>query len=722
MGKFLGGPSAVLIAAGAPALGESVATAVERRPFPSPVTSAEVRAADATDHDPDVEAITRQSCAEALECLASADGVGCVVVDDALADESVPDCVASIVNEHPDLPVVVYAADGDEALASAATRAGAFAYLPQPADAVAVPDHGDLLDTVGEALTVHDRRHRAAVQSDMLDAMLADLEVPLYVKDDKARHLKMADVHGAPDPTDSIGKTDWELYSWDDESKVEALGDDRLVIDEGESIREREERHGPPEAARWLKTTKVPWRDGDEVRGLIGITQDVSDEKRTIRDLRAQNRRLDDFASFVARDLRNPLHVAMAYHEFAREGREGAAETVADALERMEEQVENMSELAASGGTAPAPVGGVEFHSFLQVAWDEVATARATLEIEMPPATRLYTNRLQLKPLFESLFENSVEHAGPDVTVRVGFTGDGFYVEDDGPGIPEAEREAVLEDGYTFTPTGAGTGLAIVSEIAETHGWDFRIRERGDERAADGDAAPETGERATGDDSGTAEPGDSGGVRFEFGNVLLVADPVSVGETGPPRPLTTGTDVGDALNTGESSHDAATGRWTLRAAGDNLIGQTNEFHFRWAAIRGPCRIEARLDAFDSPADWSKAGVMIRDTATEHATFGYVGVAGNGRTEVLWRGEAGDPTRRQLLESGERSFEWFALERTGDRVTAFLSTDGEDWYAVDQRSVALGESVCVGLAACSIMIGAYCEAVFEDVTAAELVEE
>ncbi|MFC7196737.1 ATP-binding protein [Halosimplex aquaticum] len=554
--------------------------------------------------------------------------------------------------------------------------------------------------------------------------MFDDLGVPLYVKDDEARHLKMADVHGAPDPVDSIGKTDWELYSWDDESKVEALGDDRLVIDEGEPIREREERHGPPDAARWLKTTKVPWRDGDEVRGLVGITQDVSDEKRTIRDLRARNRRLDDFATFVARDLRNPLHVAMAYHEFAREGEEGAAETVADALERMEEQIESLSELATSGETAPAPVGGVEFPTFLQVAWDEVATARATLEIEMPAETRLYTNRLQLKPLFERLFENSVEHAGPDVTVRVGLTGDGFFVEDDGPGIPEEEREAVLEDGFTSTPTGAGTGLAIVSEIADTHGWDFRIREPGDGGAADG-GVPDEG--STGGDEGTADGGDaaaigdsaSPGVRFEFGNVLLVADPEPAGEIGPSRPLTTGTDVGDALNTGESSHDAATGRWTLSAAGDNLIGQTDEFHFRWAAIRGPCRVEARLAEFDPPADWSKAGVMIRDTATERAPFGYVGVTGNGRTEVLWRAEGGRPTRRQLLESGDRSFEWFALERTGDRVTAFLSADGEEWHAVDQRPVALGESVCVGLAACSTMIGAYCEAAFEDVTAAEL---
>ena len=682
--KYLRGPSTVLVAVGEDALGEAVADAVGRWSFPSPVTSDVVRAA-ATDTDPSVEAVAVGDRAAALDRLGADESVGCLVVDDALADTV--DCVAAVADEHPDLPVVVYAADGDEHFASAVTRAGASVYLSQPADPSA-STHEELLEAVGEALATHDRRYRAAADSDMFDTALSELELPLFVKDDRARHLKMADVHGAPNPVEAVGKTDWEIYSWDDEAKVKALGDDRLVIDEGEAIRDREERHGPPEARRWLRTTKVPWRDGEETRGLVGVTLDVSDEKRQIRDLRAQNRRLDDFTSFVAHDLRNPLHVAMAYQEFAREGDPEAAERVSDALDRMAELVEDVSELAASGGTAPAPVGGVEVGSFLQVVWDEVATAAATLEIDLPAETVLYTNRLQLKPLFENCFERCLERADPDVTVRVGSTGDGFFVADDGPAIPADEREEVPDASYETSPTEAD--LAIVAEVADTHGWDLRI---GESR--------------------------QGGARFEFGNVLLVTDPDPLPGTGQPRPLTTGRDVGQVLNAGESAHDESVDRWTLRAAGDNLLGHVNECHFRWASIRGPCRVEARLDEFDAPADRSKAGVMLRDDATESAPFGYVGRTGDGRTEVCWRTAEGEPTRAQLLESGERNVEWFAVERTGDRVTVFVSPDREEWHAVDQRSVDLNDPVCGGLAACSTLIGAYCEATFDHVSAVEL---
>ncbi|QLH76220.1 PAS domain-containing protein [Halosimplex rubrum] len=685
MSKYLHGPSTVVIAAGEDEVGAAVANAVERWSFPSPVTSDVVRAAAATDTDPAVEAAAAADCASALDRLADDESVGCLVVDDVLADPV--GCVAAAVDEYPDLPVVVYAADGDESLASAATRAGAFAYLPQPGGP-AVSTHEELLETVAEALTTHDRRYRAATDRDMLDAILSELELPIYVKDERARHLKMADVHGAPGPVEAVGKTDWELYSWDEAAKVEALGDDRLVIDEGEAIRDREECHGPPEAGRWLRTTKVPWRDGDRTRGLVGVTLDVSDEKRQIRDLRAQNRRLDDFTSFVAHDLRNPLHVAMAYQEFAREGDPEAAERVSDALDRMAELVEDVSELAASSGTAPAPVGGVAVGSFLQVVWDEVATAAATLEVALPAETVLYTNRLQLKPLFENCFEHCLERTGPGVTVHVGATDDGFFVADDGPAVPAAEREELLDAGYDTAATGAD--LAIVSEVADTHGWDLRIDESRD-----------------------------GGARFEFGNVLLVTDPDPLPGTGTPRPLTTGRDVGQVLNAGESAHDESVDRWTLRAAGDNLLGRVNECHFRWASIRGPCRVEARLDEFDAPADRSKAGVMLRDDTGESATFGYVGRTGDGRTEVCWRTADGEPTRAQLLESGERNFEWFAVERTGDRVTAFVSADREEWHAVDQRSADLDDPVCGGLAACSTMIGAYCEATFDHVSAVEL---
>jgi signal transduction histidine kinase/PAS domain-containing protein len=50
----------------------------------------------------------------------------------------------------------------------------------------------------------------------------------------------------------------------------------------------------------------------------------------------------------------------------------------------------------------------------------------------------------------------------------------GFYVEDDGPGIPPGERDEVLEQGYSGD-TGTGLGLAIVDRIADAHGWAVTI-------------------------------------------------------------------------------------------------------------------------------------------------------------------------------------------------------------------------------------------------------
>ncbi|MGA9403381.1 sensor histidine kinase [Haladaptatus sp.] len=85
-------------------------------------------------------------------------------------------------------------------------------------------------------------------------------------------------------------------------------------------------------------------------------------------------------------------------------------------------------------------------------------------------------DRGRLQELFKNLFRNVVEHAGDETTVRVGPLSDGFFVEDDGPGIAPEEREAVFEHGHTTAESGSGLGLSIVKGIANAHGWSIRIR------------------------------------------------------------------------------------------------------------------------------------------------------------------------------------------------------------------------------------------------------
>ena len=63
-------------------------------------------------------------------------------------------------------------------------------------------------------------------------------------------------------------------------------------------------------------------------------------------------------------------------------------------------------------------------------------------------------------------------------TIRVGGIEDGgFYAEDDGPGIPESERGAVFEYGYSTEEDGIGLGLASVKGIADAHGWTVDVGE-----------------------------------------------------------------------------------------------------------------------------------------------------------------------------------------------------------------------------------------------------
>jgi signal transduction histidine kinase len=97
------------------------------------------------------------------------------------------------------------------------------------------------------------------------------------------------------------------------------------------------------------------------------------------------------------------------------------------------------------------------------------------VEIDTESSIRADVSRL--KQVFENLIRNATEHGGPDVTVTVGELDDGFYLEDDGPGIPDEERSRILETGYSTAEAGTGFGLSIVDQIVDAHGWQLRITE-----------------------------------------------------------------------------------------------------------------------------------------------------------------------------------------------------------------------------------------------------
>jgi two-component sensor histidine kinase/PAS domain-containing protein len=217
-------------------------------------------------------------------------------------------------------------------------------------------------------------------------------------------------------------------------------------------------------------------RDGDfsewETTVVDIMSQWVSYEltkRRTTERLRAQNEQLEQFVSVVSHDLRNPLETLSGHLDLAAEtGDAEHFEWCRWAVDRMDTLIEDLLALARAGETV-GETETVELADLARECWAVVDHEDARLVVETDRTVA--ADRSRLRQAIENLFGNAVEHGGDGVTVTVGDTSTGFFVADDGPGIPSEERTEVFETGYTTAEDGTGFGLNIVRQIAEAHGW-----------------------------------------------------------------------------------------------------------------------------------------------------------------------------------------------------------------------------------------------------------
>lgn len=189
--------------------------------------------------------------------------------------------------------------------------------------------------------------------------------------------------------------------------------------------------------------------------------------------LERERDRLDDFVDVISHDLQNPLHIAGGNLSLARENCDcDHLEPIDTALSRMNDILDDTLTLAQEGER----VDTFEPVSLSRLIESCLAVTEATpATVEVDAEHRLLADPDRLTHVIENLCQNAVDHGRPDVTIRIGTLDSGFYVADDGPGIPADEREAVFESGYTTAKEGTGLGLRIVKRIVEAHGWEIEI-------------------------------------------------------------------------------------------------------------------------------------------------------------------------------------------------------------------------------------------------------
>ncbi|WP_415379731.1 sensor histidine kinase [Halosimplex sp. TS25] len=318
---------------------------------------------------------------------------------------------------------------------------------------------------------------RVLADPDLVVAGIDALDDVFYVYDEDARlvawNRRLNDVLGLDDDELRGTRAEDFFIEADRERVREAVAD---VFERGETTVEARVKTGGPVVRFQLSGHRLVDDDGTVV-GFSGIGRDVTEKHEQAVRLSLQNERLESFAGTVSHDLRNPLQVATGLIELERGERESARlDRVGRALDRMERIVADVLTVAREGSAVKDPTG-VALATAARRAWDTVETDDATLDVRTQTVVEGDPDRLDR--LFANLFRNAVEHGGPGVAISVVDTDRGFAVEDDGPGIPEADRERVFDSGVSGTRDGTGFGLDIVRGIAEAHGWTVAVTDRG---------------------------------------------------------------------------------------------------------------------------------------------------------------------------------------------------------------------------------------------------
>jgi two-component system osmolarity sensor histidine kinase EnvZ len=181
----------------------------------------------------------------------------------------------------------------------------------------------------------------------------------------------------------------------------------------------------------------------------------------------------------VSHDLRTPLtrlRLALAMLPARDELRDDIAEMTADVAE-MERMIGAYLAFARGEGTEQAEP--VDLSALLE---DVAARARrggADIALDVPPELTLHLRADAARRAITNLVDNARRHARHVVLAAApqGQRGVQVTVDDDGPGIPPEQREAVFRPFESGASDGTGLGLTIARDIVRAHGGDIVLEE-----------------------------------------------------------------------------------------------------------------------------------------------------------------------------------------------------------------------------------------------------
>ncbi|QSG10408.1 PAS domain-containing sensor histidine kinase [Halapricum desulfuricans] len=306
--------------------------------------------------------------------------------------------------------------------------------------------------------------YQLSFESSLAGIAIADLEGVL-----REVNPAFIDMWGYDDRDNVVGRSVTEF--WVDTEKATSVATTVIEHGEWEGELRAEAKDGSTFHAR-VEASAVTNENGELVY-IMSSFIDVSERVSRENELTRKNEQLEQFASVISHDLRNPLQVAQGRIELAQTEHE--SEHLSDAvaaLERTQAILDDLQTLAREGEHVN-DIEQVNLTATAEDCWQQVPTAEATLVTDT--SQRIRADESRLKQLLENLMRNAVKHGGSKVTVTIGDLENGFYVADDGAGISPDIRQQMFDAGFSTTTEGTGFGLNIVEQVADAHGWEVEV-------------------------------------------------------------------------------------------------------------------------------------------------------------------------------------------------------------------------------------------------------
>ncbi|RQG93016.1 response regulator [Natrarchaeobius halalkaliphilus] len=403
--------------------------------------------------------------ADALEAIDRDDAdFDCVVSDYEMPGMNGLELLEELRKRYSDLPFILFTGKGNEEIASEAISAGVTDYLQKSTGT-------DQYEVLANRIQNSVRGYRA--ENHAVRGFRAMNQAPIGIT--------ITDPRKADNPIVFVSDGFVELTGY---PRSEALGrncrflqgehtDDETIRDVRDAIRNEgpvtvEMRNYRRDGSEfWNRLDIAPIRDETgTVTHFVGFQQDVTARRELLAEFEA-------LGDVLSHDMMNPIQTIRGRLRLALEtGEETHVDEALPALERLEHLITDISEVLKAGSIVSEQTR-LEVGTLAESVWDALDSYDTDGTLSIDGAPEIVGDERSVTRLLDNLLGNSLEHGTGEVTVRVGELTDGFYVADDGPGIPEQNREKVFEQGFTTKEENGGTGLGMASvrQIALAHGW-----------------------------------------------------------------------------------------------------------------------------------------------------------------------------------------------------------------------------------------------------------